>query len=274
MTLGECFLHSKIDLFAALPIEAVPIRLPRLLRDAPWGKTVIFAAIPYAAPDAPDANLARFARVRDYHAFAAALTKELCMCIPETRACGFADHSPFDEVEGACLASLGVRGDNGLLITEKYSSYVFLYTLVTECTLAQLIAEGIPTGEEKKRECLHCGACRRACPGGCIGAGRDTCLSHLNQKKGVLTEAETSLLLRGAYAWGCDACQEACPYTKMARERGTLLSEIPYFREEILTRVTADDIAAMSAETYKSYAFGWRPKEVLLRNLTLREGKK
>ncbi len=273
MTLKECFLTEKIDIFACLPIEAVPVRLPRLLDGAPWAKSVVFAAIPYYVSGTADANLARFARVRDYHAFAKPLTDKLTACLTGARAVGFADHSPFDEIEGACRAGLGVRGDNGLLITEKYSSFVFLYALVTDLTAEALLAEGIPLGGGEVKACIRCGACRAVCPGGCIGIDRATCASAISQKKGVLTEAEADILRSSPYAWGCDACQDVCPYTKAATAAGTIETEIPYFRSRVLGRVTPAAIDAMTEEEYKSYAFGWRKKDVLIRNLTLREGK-
>lgn len=276
--LRDCFAEEKIDLFAYLPVSACPVRLPRLLDSAPWAKTVIFAAIPYYTPDLPGASLARFARVRDYHAFAAHLTEklvgDLAAQYPASHAIGFADHSPFDEVESASRANLGVRGDNGLLITEKYSSYVFLYALVSDLTEAEIAAQGIPHGSGESGFCTHCGACRAACPGGCIGGTRETCASAISQKKGDLTETETAILRNAPYAWGCDACQDACPYTHAARRAGTIVSEIPYFREHVLGRITPADVESMSADEYKSYAFGWRKKEVLIRNLMLREDDK
>ena len=88
-----------------------------------------------------------------------------------------------------------------------------------------------------------------------------------------LTEAEADILLRSPYAWGCDACQDVCPYTKAAIAAGTIETEIPYFRSRVLGRVTPAAIDAMTEEEYKSYAFGWRKKDVLIRNLTLREEK-
>ncbi len=275
--LGKCLFGEGIDSFAQLPISAVPVRMPRLLSGALWAKTVVFAAVPYCTEDLPGASLARFARVRDYHRFAQRLTGKLCDCLrgryPDARAVGFADHSPFDEVEGACLAGLGVKGDHGLLITERYSSYVFLFALVTDLSEAELSAVGIPQGTGEVRGCTHCGSCRDACPGRCIGGGRETCASAITQKKGALSEAERDILLRAPYAWGCDACQDACPYTYAARKAGTLYTRIPYFTEHVLGRITPADVERMTEEEYASYAFGWRKKEVLIRNLTLREEK-
>ena len=49
----------------------------------------------------------------------------------------FADHSPIDEVHASCISGLGFIGDNGLLINEKYSSFVFLAECITNVTPRQ-----------------------------------------------------------------------------------------------------------------------------------------
>lgn len=272
MTLARYFLSEGILLFASLPIDCVPVRLPRLLRGVESPKTVVFAAIPYATADVP-ANLARFARVRDYHAYAARLGEGAIACLKgrysELSAAAFADHSPFDEVTGAALAGLGILGDHGLLITKPYASFVFLFSLVTDLPESVLDGEGIPRGTGEIRYCEHCGACRAACPGGCIGGGRERCVSAVTQKKGTLTAEERELLHRARTVWGCDVCQNVCPHTKSAEP-----TSIPYFTGEVLGTLTSDAVRAMTEEEYRSYAFGWRPREVLLRNLALYEETK
>lgn len=273
MTLGE-FLHSEhIDIFACLPAHALTdlARKPRLLERIPGAKTVVLAAIPYRV-SGETSNLAQFARCRDYHAYAADLGQRCAALLtehhPGCAAVGFADHSPYDEVQAAALAGLGILGDNGLLITERYSSYVFLFELVTTLTETELETEDVPRGTGILRECEHCGACRRACPGKCIGGDRVTCLSALSQKKAALTEAEEELLRRSPYVWGCDACQDGCPHSRNAED-----TKIPYFRESRLGILTQDMLDGMSGEEYASYAFGWRKKEVMARNLRLGKEK-
>lgn len=277
MTLGAFFRGEGIELFAALPPSVLTLRMPRLLDGFENPRSVVFAAIPYCTKDRVGANLARFARVRDYHAYAKDLGERaiacLCLRYPDLTARAFADHSPFDEVLGAAAAGIGILGDNRLLITEKYSSYVFLFSLVTDLPVEEIAAEGIPVGDGEIKTCHHCGACRLACPGSCIGADRVTCASAISQKKGALSPEEIEILKKSTAAWGCDACAEACPYTKSARERGTLYTPIPYFGEHVLGGVTPADIERMTDEEYRSYAFGWRKKDVLIRNLTLWEGR-
>lgn len=275
MTLSAYFHAQKITLFAALPADLPPILKPRLMERVPGAQTVIFAALPYYVEE-DCSNLAMFARARDYHAFAAQLSAGAVALLrenhPGCNAEGFADHSPYAEGVGAAMAGIGVLGDNGLLITKKYSSYVFIWELVTSLTMESLAAEGIPFGDGEAKRCSHCGACAHQCPGGCIGSGRTTCLSAISQKKGDLSPEEKQLLKSAPYAWGCDVCQEACPYTAAARAANTLETEIPYFREKRMRRLTVEKVHAMPEEEYVSFAFGWRKKDVMLRNLTLRGG--
>jgi len=277
MTLAEFFGERQISCLGSLAADRVPVARPHLLRDAPWVQTVIFGAIPYYAAGETGANLASFARCRDYHAFAAALTREagafLAGKYPGARAVGFADHSPYREAQAAAMAGLGILGDHGLLITEKYSSFVCIFSLSTDLPPSCLEAEGIPAGDGTVRHCSHCGACKRACPGRCIGGGRDTCLSAITQKKGELTPTEADALRQAPYAWGCDICQSVCPHTMAAAAAGGLETEIPYFLSPRLGTVTEEELAQMDEASYKEFAFGWRPKEVLLRNLRLQSGR-
>ncbi len=125
------------------------------------------------------------------------------------------------------------------------------------------------TAEEKIAHCVHCGACRRACPTGALGTDgfqMERCLSHISQKKGPLTGWEAALLRESGCLWGCDACQEACPYNRAPRE-----TEIPAFREELTRTVTREMVSGHTNRTFRQQygtrAFSWRGPGVLLRNL-------
>lgn len=276
MLLRDYFISQGLELFSYVPADALPVIHPHLLRALPDVDTVLFAAIPYYVSD-ESSNLAMFARGRDYHAFARTLGEGASAVLrrnhPQANTAAFADHSPYNEVTGAAMAGLGMIGDHGLLITERYSSFVFIFELLTTLTPAEMEAEGIPRGEGTVRFCEHCGACRTACPGGCIGRDRTTCLSAIGQKKGEWSEEELRLFRIGEYVWGCDVCQTACPHTKKAIQAHTIDTPVPYFRENRLSVLRAEAVEEMGDDTYTAYAFGWRPKEVMLRNLRVMEEK-
>ena len=222
-------------------------------------------AVPYftRACLSPDRNLSAYAVSRDYHGFFEAFFAELLPVLrqkyPNERFAGFADHSPVAELQAAAHAGLGVIGKNGLLITEKYSSYVFLGELITS---AHLPAQTRPIAS-----CIGCGKCRTACPMEKIG----TCLSALTQKKGELTEAEAADLLAYGSVWGCDLCQEVCPYTQKAIRNGTIFTKIPYFEVDCIPRLTLKILDEMSDEQFASRAYSWRGRETIRRNLALME---
>ncbi len=261
------FLQKKaIDCFAPIALSDCNVTRPYLLDRAGISDgTVIILAVPYytVACESPDRNLSAYAVSRDYHGFFASLFDELILLLkknfPEHRFAGFADHSPIEETVAAARAGLGVIGKNHLLITKKYSSYVFLGELVTDAIL--------PTKLSPIDFCEACGACMRACPADDCGG----CLSALTQKKGELTEEETAAILRYGSAWGCDRCQEVCPHTMRAIADRSILSPIPYFSEQTLPHLTSNILDAMSEEEFSRRAYAWRGRDTIRRNLILME---
>ncbi len=217
-------------------------------------KSVIVVLFPYAVASDASRNLSRYACVPDYHTAAGKVLSDFAAALRE-RFAGecfepFMDNSPLPEVACAVAAGLGVRGDHSLLISDRYGSYVFIGCIVTTLSL--------PVNEQR-RECLHCGACAKACAGGCLPSSeRDTCVSALTQKKGELTPDQMAAVLNGGLLWGCDACQEVCPMNV-----GKEIAPHPCFSwyEPWLSEASLDDLT--------DKAYGWRGKAVLQRNLDL-----
>lgn len=263
----------NIDLFAFIPASLCRAANERLFGAVPENASVVFMAIPYYCGDA-DKKLSAYGAVYDYHGFAKELFSSLEAYInekyPNSFARGFADHSPYLECEGAARAGLGIIGKNSLLITEKYSSYVFIAELVTTLSAEELKNEGIPEGDGILRTCEDCGSCVKACPSGCAGSkDRNLCVSHLTQKKGELSEKEISLIKKGGSIWGCDACQSACPHTKKALKNGTLKTSIPYFADSYLGDSPIEKIEKMDDMTFSLYPFAWRKRPTIERNIRI-----
>ena len=86
-----------------------------------------------------------------------------------------------------------------------------------------------------------------------------------------MTAEECEQLARYGSAWGCDICQEACPYTLRAIAKNTIETPIPFFKEELLSHLTYRQIRDMSAADFSSRAYAWRGREVILRNLKILE---
>jgi epoxyqueuosine reductase len=97
------------------------------------------------------------------------------------------------------------------------------------------------------------------------------CRSALTQKKGALSEDESRLLATFPSLWGCDVCQEVCPYTAHARRRGTLYTKIPFFHQNTIATLSLDALDEMDDESFSRRAYAWRGRDVIRRNLLLKQ---
>ncbi len=264
-TIGQYLKEEEITLWAPIALAECRIQRAYLLERADIHEgTVIMLAVPYALPYGEGRNISAYAAVPDYHLYFTELFDRLLprlrACFPDCRFAGFADHSPIDEIDAALRAGLGVRGDNGLLLTKAYSSYVFLGEIITDAAL--------PTSPTELGECFHCGACRRACP---VGLDKTSCLSALTQKKGALTPQEQARLRTHPLVWGCDTCQEVCPYTIAAQQTGTLYAAPSFFRRSPLPSLSDELLDGMEETAFRTRAYAWRGREVIRRNLLLKK---
>lgn len=264
----EFLSQYHIDLVGAVSLGDCHIIRPYKLKlfDAAKHDSLyaIVFAVPYLTKHA-ESNISAYAVPRDYHLFFKELFEKLFVALKgryeDARFECFADNSPIDERHAASLCGLGMIGDNGLLITEKYSSYVFLGEIITDYPI-----ETVP--HEIKR-CLRCGKCQLACPMSSIGE----CLSSLTQKKGELTVKEAEAIKKYGSAWGCDICQEVCPFTLFAKKKGTIYTEVEFFKNQLIPTVTSSVLENMSDEEFSCRAYSWRGRNVISRNLKILENK-
>ncbi len=274
---ARILMAEGVEYYACIPLSKCKITKPYLLYKNGIDKNanVIVMLFPYRTRAKAD-NLTAYASVKDYHAYVEMLSNKLERYIlrkyPTAQFKVFADHSPIDEVHAACVSGLGFMGDNGLLINEKYSSFVFVGECITSLTPKQL---GLAFAEdEEMRTCLHCGKCEKVCPSGCIkidddgkdASNKGICLSAITQKKGELSESEKELILKNGSIWGCDACQNACPYTKNAK-----YTPIKYFIDSAITRLDIETLNGMSSDEFNSRPFAWRGLDTIKRNVLLWE---
>ena len=112
------------------------------------------------------------------------------------------------DVVVAQRAGLGFIGKNGLLITEEFGSYVYLGEIITN----------IPFSPDTpiENQCGSCTKCIDQCPtSALLGDGRmngQLCLSYQTQTKGMMPEEFRPKIRTIIY--GCDICQEVCPFNK------------------------------------------------------------
>lgn len=268
MDLKSIFLSEGIEYFAALDIKKLNIVNERLLeRSGVVPKSVIVFLIPYYGGGAD--NLSIYSTSRDYHLYIKELNSRLIPMIkqmyPDAALVGFGDHSPIDERHAAVSAGLGMIGKNGLLINEKYGTFVFIADIITD-------VEPDVIGAVNPRDavfCEGCGLCLEACPTGILSGDGNRCLSEVTQKKGELSDDEKELILRCGSVWGCDACQLSCPHNAEP-----VITPIEFFKTERIERLDLETLDAMSDEEFSERAYAWRGRKTVRRNLILFEAQK
>eukprot|EP00026_Physarum_polycephalum_P001039 Phypoly_transcript_01040.p1 GENE.Phypoly_transcript_01040~~Phypoly_transcript_01040.p1 ORF type:complete len:1215 (+),score=194.93 Phypoly_transcript_01040:66-3710(+) len=175
---------------------------------------------PFKDPSA--AIFARYAQGGDYHDILKPKLMQLQQFIQNlpqvqsTRARVYVDTGPILERELARKAGLGWYGKNTMLIMPKRGSYFFLGVLLIDLEL---------TYDEpfRKDMCGGCSACLPACPTGAL-LGKDPktgapimdarrCISYLTiEQKGPIPRHLRKLI--GNRIYGCDICQEVCPWNQ------------------------------------------------------------
>ena len=124
----------------------------------------------------------------------------------------FADSAPVMEVELAAKAGIGWRGKHTLLLSREAGSWFFLGEVYTSLPLPA----DAPAGE-------HCGTCTKCidvCPTQAIRGPYQLdarrCISYLTIELKGSIPAEFRPLI-GNRVYGCDDCQEVCPWNSFAR---------------------------------------------------------
>ncbi len=233
--------------FLAVTDRLLPCRASQRLPKC--AKSIIVMAFPYKVQEAPPENISRYAAVPDYHLIVGEMLQKavdaLYRFFPEYEFEAFTDNSPIPEVFAANKAGLGRLGRNGLLINEKYGSYVFLGEIVTDLELAP------DKGGEK---CLDCGRCISVCSS---ITDKENCLSAVNQQKRELNDTEISRIRQSGSCWGCDLCSECCPMNKNA--------EVTYIKEFI----EGYRNCFSPKEDRAGRAYNWRGKAVIERNFEI-----
>lgn len=240
-TVGENF---GVCRFSELKDILIDCRKKELLPEN--AKSVITFVFPYKVKEAPPENISRYAAVPDYHIVCGEILSKTAEKL-KRRYKGFAfvpfcDNSPINEVAAAVRSGLGVKGGNGLLITEKYGSFVFIGEIVTDMCITPSVSGS---------ECDKCGECKKHCP---VGLDKSRCLSALTQKKGELNDSEKEMILNSGCVWGCDICSDVCPLNKNKE-----LTPISEFKDGYKDRYTL-------GEDINGRAYAWRGEKVITRN--------
>jgi epoxyqueuosine reductase len=197
-----------------------------LAHAAPWARSVIVCALNYntAQPystqitDATRGWISRYAWGReDYHE---SVMRRLWLVEAAVRnACGtddvvtrcYVDTGPIVERVVAKYAGVGWIGKNTCIINQKLGSWLFLGVILTSLELEP----GLPAPDR----CGSCTRCIDACPTDALIApyqlDSNRCISYLTiEKRGEIPEELRGRM--GRHVFGCDICQDVCPWNRKA----------------------------------------------------------
>ncbi|MDD4636725.1 MAG: tRNA epoxyqueuosine(34) reductase QueG [Bacteroidales bacterium] len=189
---------------------------PRLLVEN--ARSIIVVALNYYPhkhqhPTAP--QIARYAYGMDYHFVLKEKLTNLLLFInrniaPAQGRC-FVDSAPVMESYWAWKAGIGWRGKNHLIILPHRGSYFFLGELILDLAL--------PPDTPMNSHCGTCTSCQDACPTCAFVSPQilnaQRCISYQTIENHKEIPKEVSDLF-GNRIYGCDRCQEVCPYNRFA----------------------------------------------------------
>jgi len=210
----------------------------------PDAKSLVVTGLSYYSdvlqkdPEAP--LLSRYTYGSDYHYVIKTKLGELYNwiknAVPEAAGRIVVDSSSMAEKAWAREAGLGWQGRNSIIINKEIGSFFFIGILMLNLDLAY---DDPITGD-------HCGTCRICqdeCPSGAINGDRTIdarrCIANVTiERRGPIPQELIPML--GGRVYGCDKCQEVCPWNKAPHVRSA-----PEFAID-------DEIAVMTAEEWKN----------------------
>jgi len=206
----------------------------------PDGKSILSVGMSYHQPrplNAPDQNdpsrgrFAQYAWGLDYHDLLLPRLKALARTIDylvgePVASRAYVDTAPILERPVAASAGAGFIGKHTLLITWRHGSYYVLGELLLDLEL---------TSDPQKNAMFGCGGCHLcidACPTGALDDPyvnqSNRCISYLTiEHRGVIPRELRSKM--GNWVFGCDICQQACPYNA----RGLLPTREEWFEPRV-----------------------------------------
>jgi len=190
----------------------------------PGCRAIIFTGLNYYQPREALRQgyglVARYAWGRDYHKVLGRRLQRIAGSLreifPGERFFSFVDSSPLAERPFAARAGAGFIGRNTLLVRKGYGSWFILGGIATTLdpgAAGHAYAHGgCPPG---------CSRCIKACPTGALYApyriDARKCISYLTvEHRGVIPPEKASSI--GGWIFGCDLCQEACPFNRAAEK--------------------------------------------------------
>ncbi len=227
-------------------------------RRFPWARTALLLGVPYRTDDetspAECRAISRYAWGTDYHEVLPkrlrALAARLRERWPTLQVYWFTDTSPVLERAAARAAGLGWIGRNCMLIHEREGSYVFL--------AGMLLSIEVAFDRPAPDRCGRCTRCLPACPTGALIApytlDARRCISYLTiEHRGAIPHALRPLM--GTLVFGCDICQEVCPWNERALRKEARAAEGPFKARAglaVTDRALLESLLGMSEEAFRA----------------------
>lgn len=212
--------------------------------------------------------LSRYAFGENYHDVIKRKLDKLFLYIkgikPETIGRAFVDSSPLLEKAWAVEAGLGWQGRHSIIINKELGSFFFIGTLILNIDLAyddQVIEEN----------CGKCRSCIDLCPTAAINENHTIdarkCIANLTiENRGPIPEDIIPSI--GGRVYGCDKCQEVCPWNNDAKPHANPEFNLP----EEIEKMKKEDWINLSEENFnrlfKGTAIERRKYEPFMRNVT------
>lgn len=183
--------------------------------------------------------------------------------VPEATSRIMVDTGELSDRAVAERAGIGFSGKNTSIISAEFGSFIYLGEIITNLPF-------VPD-ERVTYDCGDCRKCLDACPTGALVEGgqlnAQRCIAFLTQTKDFLPEEFRSKL--GNRVYGCDTCQQVCPYNK-----GVDFHLHPEFEPDPeIAKPKLKPMLRMSnrefRETFGHLSGAWRGKKPLQRNALL-----
>jgi len=221
---------------------------PTLLVDG--AKSVISLLLNYfpAQNQNPESyKISKYAYGQDYHFVIKEKLKELLASIQdaigEVHGRAFVDSAPVLDKAWAAKSGLGWLGKNSNLLTKQVGSFYFIAELIVDLELEP--------DHATTDHCGSCTACIDACPTEAIVApyvvDGSKCISYftIELKNNIPQEMKGKL---DDWAFGCDVCQDVCPWNKFSKAHNEPLFE----PNPTLMSMSKKDWDEITNETFKT----------------------
>lgn len=192
-------------------------------------------------------KIARYALGRDYHKVIkkklTKLDKFISQNIDDYRSRFFVDSGPVAERDWAVISGLGARGKNSLILNKQLGSYFFISTIITN--------QSFQEDEPIRDMCGKCTKCIKACPTGAIEkpyiVNSNKCISYwtIESRADIIPEKIEANM--NSWIFGCDICQEVCPWNS---HKIQITQELDFFPKKFEPQLDLKKIVDMNENEF------------------------